>query len=293
MFDISGYKEALSLEEAKSFLKENPDARIIAGGTDLLIEIRDGEHSGAQLLGISRIEEMNRIYKDAEDNVHIGPGVTFTQLEEDEIVGTLFPYLGKAGGTMGGPQIRNVATVGGNLCTGATSADSASMFLCLNAQLKLETADGQRTIPVTEFHQGPGQVDLNPGEILTDIIISRENYEGFGGKYIKFSQRNAMDIATLGCATMVKVKDGRFEELRLAYGVAAPTPVRCPSAEQTAVGLEVNVDSIEKIAAAALNDVKPRDSWRGSKIFREQLVQELAKRAIAKAAAAAGGGQDA
>ena len=288
MFDISGYKEALTIEEAISFLKENPDAKVIAGGTDLLIKLRDGELGGSILMGISRIAELKEVRKDGDGTVHIGPCVTFTRLEEDETVMSLFPYLGKAGGTMGGPQIRNVATIGGNVCNGATSADSASTLCCLNAQLKLESSEGTRIVPITEFYLGPGRVDLKPGELLTDIMITRENYEGFFGKYIKFSQRNAMDIATLGCAVMVKTRDNVFEEVRIAYGVAAPTPVRCPSAEKVAPGLEVTPENIEKIARTTLEDVHPRDSWRGSKAFREHLVQELAIRAMALSAGMGG-----
>lgn len=288
MYDIEKYNEATTVEEALRLLADDPESRPIAAGSDVLIKIREGKLAGAHLVGILKIDELKTISRDEAGAIHIGPLVSFTQMEEDPIIKEHVNYLGEAGGTMGGPQLRNIATVGGNLCNGATSADSASTLLCLNARLTLSSLAGVREVPIGEFYLGPGKVDLKPGELLTDIVIRREDYEGFSGKYTKFAQRKSMDIATIGCALMIRF-DGRvIEELRLGYGVAAPTPVRCPSAEAFAAGLEATEENARKIAQKALDDVSPRDSWRGSKAYREQLIQVLAERAILELA---GGGE--
>ena len=123
--------------------------------------------------------------------------VTFTKAFKDPILRERIPILTQAAISMGGPQIRNIATIGGNVCNGATSADSASSLFALNAQLKVETAKGERMVSIRDFYLGPGKVALKPGEILTEILISPDDYQGFGGHYIKFAMREAMDIATL------------------------------------------------------------------------------------------------
>ena len=189
------------------------------------------------------------------------------------------------------PQLRNVGTIGGNVCNGVTSADSASTLLTLNALLELTGPDGRRTVPLCDFYRGPGKVDLAHGELLTAIRVAKADYEGFGGHYIKYAQRNAMDIATLGCAVHVKLDAEKraVEELRLAFGVAAPTPVRCRAAEQAARGKAVSPELFDAVSEAAAGEVNPRTSWRASRAFRMQLVRELSRRALKQAIIHAGG----
>jgi xanthine dehydrogenase FAD-binding subunit len=280
MYDISKYEEATSVEEALRYLGDDPDSIAIAAGSDVLIKIREGKLAGASLVSIIKIEELKSITLDEKGNIHIGPLVNFTQLEEDAIIKEYINYLGQAGGTMGGPQLRNIASIGGNVCNGATSADSGSTLVCLNAQLELTSEGGQRIVPISEFYLGPGKVDLKPGELLTDIVIRKEDYAGYEGKYTKFAQRKSMDIATIGCAVMIKKSGNKIEDLRLGYGVASPTPVRCPKTEAFAKGLELTEENAKAIGEHALMDVSPRDSWRGSKAYREQLIKVLAERAI-------------
>lgn len=280
MLDISTYYEAESLDDAKRILTSSPNSKIIAGGTDLIIQIRDGALVNVSLIGIGRINELKEVNLCENGDIRIGPMVTFHELEQDCIIKERLPYLGEAGATMGGPQIRNVATIGGNLCNGAVSADSAAMLYCLNAVLILESVKTTRSMPIQDFYLGPGQVDLKTDEILTGIIIREKDYLGYQGRYIKASQRKVMDIAILGCAVSVFCKDGTIRDLRIACTVAAPTPVRCSSAEKMAVGLKVISDNIMKIRDAALTDVTPRDSWRGSKVYRKQLVKVNIQRAL-------------
>lgn len=282
MFDVDRYYEAKTLEDALLYLKENPDAKVVAGGTDVLLRIREGKLSGAHLMGISYIEALKGVSLDEKGDLHIGPMMTFTKIEENETILKLIPILAEAVGSIGGPQIRNVATIGGNVCNGATSADSASSLFCLNAKLKIQTADETKLMPISEFYLGPGKVKLEQNEMLTDIIIEKKDYDGYVGTYKKFAQRNAMDIATIGCAVVLKQTGNIIEDIRIGCGVAAPTPIRCVDAENIGRGMTISAENIDAMAKATISNVRARDSWRGSKTFREHLVYELTKRGTKK-----------
>ncbi|MEX1308332.1 MAG: xanthine dehydrogenase subunit XdhB [Eubacteriales bacterium] len=282
MFDIDKYYEAKTLEDALLYLKANPDAKVIAGGTDVLLRIREGKLAEAHLMGISFIDALKGVSIDKKGDLHIGPMMTFTAIEENETILKYIPILAEAVGSIGGPQIRNVATVGGNVCNGATSADSASSLFCLNAMLKIQTADETKMVPITEFYLGPGRVILEPGEMLTDIIIEKKDYDGYVGTYKKFAQRGAMDIATIGCAVVLKHDGKMIEDIRIGCGVAAPTPIRCTDAENIGRGMAISEQNIDAMAKATISNIRARDSWRGSKTFREHLVYELTKRGTKK-----------
>ena len=282
MYDIEKYKETFSLDEALSYLDKNTDAKIISGGTDVLIRIREGKIKAAHLMGIGRIDSLKKTYKADNGDIHIGPLLTFSLIEKDPLLNKYLPSLVEAASSVGGPQIRNTATVGGNICNGATSADSASVLLTYNARFVIDRYNNRRVVPIDEFYLGPGKVVLEKTEILTDIIISEKDYKNYKGTFRKFSQRESMDIATLGCAVLAEIDNGIFKDIRIAFGVAAPTPVRCPAAEKKASGLKASRENIHKIAQAVLEDIKPRDSWRGSKEFRKHLAEVLTFRGLCK-----------
>lgn len=289
MYNIIGYYEAETVGEATALLAENPNLRIIAGGTDILIKMHGGQIEDAELLSLRKIKSLERIRKAEDGRIIIGAMATFTQVFNDPILREMIPILTEAAISMGGPQIRNIATIGGNVCNGATSADSASSLFALNAQLKLENMNGERLVPICEFYLGPGKVALKPGEILTEILISQEDYEGFGGQYIKFAMREAMDIATLAVAVVCKLQGKTFDEVRIGLGVAGPTPLRCLAAEAYALGKEVSAETVAEIGKLAVNSAKARTSWRASKKYREHLVEELVQRALKIAVVNAGG----
>ena len=144
---------------------------------------------------------------------------------------------------------------------------------------------GWRVVPIEGWYKGVGKVDLQPAELLCRIVIPKENFEGWSGRYIKYAQRNAMDIATLGVSCLVRLSEdkGVCEDVRLAFGVAAPTPIRSHTAEDGVRGLPVD-EAAGKIGDLALQDINPRTSWRASKEFRVQLVKELSGRALLEAA---------
>ena len=227
--------------------------------------------------------------------LRIGSLTSFSHITKDPLIQKYMPVLGEAVDMVGGPQIRNIGTIGGNTCNGVTSADSASTLFAWDAVIELTGPEGIRRIPIQEFYIRAGKVDLRPAEIQTGILLQKESYEGYAGKYIKYAMRNAMDIATLGCSVNVKLTEDkeRLEDVRIAYGVAGPIPLRAQHAEQIGRGKEVTkktIDqTIETISEAVLEDVTPRDSWRASKAFREHISRVLCKRALQEAIVRAGG----
>ncbi|MDD3213936.1 MAG: xanthine dehydrogenase FAD-binding subunit XdhB [Eubacteriales bacterium] len=294
MYDIEKYYQATDVQDAVRALSEDERAVVISGGSDVLIEIREGKLAGCSLVSIHGIEALQGVEQTADGEVIIRSATSFSHIANDPIILKTMPMLAYAVDQVGGPQIRNIGTIGGNVCNGVTSADSASSLWALNATLELTGKDGTRRVPIREFYTGPGKTVRRHDEVLVAIHIAKADYEDFGGCYIKYGKRNAMEIATLGCAAMVKLSDDQksIAELRLAYGVAAPTPMRCVETEAAVKGATINAALFERIAAGAMTEVKPRTSWRASKEFRLQLVSELSKRAVKQAIRNAGGETD-
>ena len=289
MFNFKSYHKANSIKEAIQLLQENPGAKLIAGGTDVLIKLHKGKGSFDHLVDIHDITELNFISQRDNGNLVIGPVTRFTSVSESPLVLEHIPVLSAAICTIGGPQVRNMATIGGNLCNGVPSADSATPLICLNALLTIEGPQGVRQLPLEDFFLGPGKVALDPHEILTAITISRDNYDGYAGHFYKYAMRDAMDIATIGCSAVCKVKDKKLEDLRLAFSTAAPVPIRCKSTEQKTCGRQVSQKLLDDITAAVEKDVQPRDSWRAARDFRLQIITTLARRVVKQAVINAGG----
>ena len=220
-----------------------------------------------------------------DGDIAIGPLTTFRGVTFSDVIRRHIPVLGEAADMAGGPQLRAAGTIGGNVCNGVTSADTASTLMALDAQMHVKGPAGWRVVPISAWYKGVGKVDLGPAELLCRIVIPKGSYEGWTGHYIKYAQRSAMDIATLGVSCLVKLSADKkvCQDVRLAFGVAAPTPIRSAAAEAGAKGLPV-AEAAEKIGALALADVNPRTSWRASKEFRIQLVEELSGRALIEAA---------
>ena len=295
MYDIGKFYQAADVEDAVRALVEDPEAVVISGGSDVLIKIREGKLAGCSLVSIHGIKELEGIRMEEDGTIVIGPATTFSHITNNDIIQKHIPMLGDAVDMAGGPQLRNIGTIGGNVCNGVTSADSASSLCCLDAVLVLKGPDGVREVPISQWYTGPGRTVRNHDEVLTAIRIKKENYQGYGGQYIKYGKRNAMEIATLGCAVSVKLSEDKkhIQDLRLAYGVAAPTPIRCHTTEEAVKGMETGEALAQAVGKGALEEVNPRSSWRASREFRLQLVEELGRRAVKQAVINAGGEWDA
>ena len=280
MFDIKEIKEPKSLEEALKVLASNNNLKIISGGTDVLIKLHHGKFNDAELLSIKNLDTLRDIKVLKDNTISIGSNVTFSDIFRSEVINNNIPILSEAAVSMGGPQIRNMATIGGNICNGAVSADSAPALFSLNAELKLKSLNNERIVKITEFYDGPGKVKIERNEILTEILIKEENYKNKKGRYIKFANRKALDISMVGVALLYDIEDNRFKDLRISLGVASPIPIRCKTAENFAIEKGVTNEVINKVAELAQIDSNPRNSWRGSRDYRLHLISTLIKRIL-------------
>lgn len=286
MYDIETLYEATSVEDACRALAEDPQAIVIAGGTDVLVKVRGGKLAGAHLVSIHNLhDELDGVRLADDGTVEIGPITWFHHVTTSPVIQTTVPTLGEACDTPGGPQLRVSGTIGGNVCNAATSADSASTLFAYGALLDVVSARGKRTIPIEEWYAGPGRSTKERDEVLVKIRIPRDHYEGFTGHYFKYGKRRALEIATMGCCCLVKLAADKstIEDIRLAFGVAAPTPMRATGAEDAVRGLPVK-EAAEKIGELAQAETHPRDSWRASKDFRVQLIGEMSRRSLIEAA---------
>ena len=227
MYDIKALYEAESVEDAVRLLQEHPEAQIIAGGSDVLVQIREGKRAGKELVSIYGIDAMRGVTLDEEGAIRIGSLTSFSHIAASPIIREFIPVLGEAVSLVGGPQIRNIGTIGGNTCNGVTSADSASTLVAWDAVVELTGPEGVRRVPLPEFYIKAGKVDLRPGEIQTAILIPKAAYEGYTGNYIKYAMREAMDIATLGCSVNVSLPTTKRRSGTSGLPTAWPARCRC------------------------------------------------------------------
>ncbi len=291
MYDMLALHEPTSVADAIALLTERPGSSVLAGGSDILVKLRDGKMLGREWVSIQQLDELRQITMGDDGTIRLGPLSCFTAIAEHDIVRTHINSLGEAVSSIGGPQVRNVGTLGGNICNGVPSADSASTCFAWDARIELTGPDGVRVVPIADFYISAGKVDLRPAEILTAVLIDKASYDGCQGAFIKYAMRNAMDIATVNCSVVVRLdQDQRLiEDARIAFGVAAPTPIRAPQGEAALIGQPPTQAVLAAAAKAAIDDTRARDSWRASKAFREHMLATIARRCLHTAVVRAGG----
>ena len=291
MYDIKALYEAESVQDAIRLLQEHPEAQILAGGSDVLVQIREGRRAGAELVSIYMLDELRGVSIDEDENIRIGSLTSFSHITNDPIIQKYINVLGEAVDMVGGPQIRAIGTIGGNTCNGVTSADSASTLMAWDAIVEITGPEGVRRVPIKDFYIKAKVVDLRPAEIQTALLIPKESYDRCFGHYIKYSMRNALDIATTGCSVNVRLSEDKktFERVRVGYGVAAPVPIRAYTAEAFLKGKEINEANIKQFSETVLEDVNPRDSWRAGKALRRHISVVMAERALRESVRLAGG----
>ncbi|MDR2798690.1 MAG: xanthine dehydrogenase FAD-binding subunit XdhB [Treponema sp.] len=291
MYDIEALYEAESVNHAIALLEEHQEARIIAGGSDVLIQIREGRLADSVLVSIQKLNVLRGISLEEDGTIRIGALTSFSQIAQDRLIQKHLGVLAEAVSLIGGPQIRNIGTIGGNTCNGVSSADSAATLMALDAVMEYQGNEGIRQVPIQAHYVGAGKTALNHGELLTAISIPQESYRSCYGHYLKYAMRNAMDIATLGCSVNVRLTEDkqRLERVRIGFGVAGPVPMRSPGAEAAVQGKPISEETLNEAGTVALTDVQPRSSWRASRELRLQLVEELTKRALRCSIRHAGG----
>lgn len=291
MFNFEAIYEAASVNHAVELLKEHPNAIIIAGGSDVLIKIREGRLSECELISIQTINELRGITIKEDATLCIGPIESFSHIAENTLIKQYISVLGDAALTVGGPQIRNIGTIGGNICNGATSADTASTLLAWDVVLELTGLGYVRYVPISEFYIHAGKTNIKNGEILTSILIHKNSYENYNGFYYKYSARNAMDISVCNCSVNVRLSSDKkaVEDVRAAYGAAGPVPLRAYKAENAIRGKKITLELIDEFADTAAKNLEPRSSYRASREFRIHILKELSKKCLKESICRCGG----
>jgi len=291
MYDFNHLYEPSSVSETIAVMQAHPQAKIIAGGSDLLVQLRDGINAGCDFISIYGIDELRGITKEADGTIRIGALTSFSGITRNELIRKYIPVLGAAADTVGGPQIRNIGTIGGNICNGHTGADTAGTLFALDALVEVTGAKGARILPVRDFYRPQGGVDLKPAELLTAVLVPEKCYEGYTGCYYKYAARNAMDVDIIGCSVNVKLSEDKTQirDIRVAFGVLGPVPVRAIEAENLVKGQTVCTAVAEAFAEASVSDIHPRTDFRGTKAFRVHMARESAKRMFIEAVRQAGG----
>lgn len=300
------YLKPETLTEALTLLaKYGEKAKLIAGGTDVIVMIKQKAMAPDVLISLRGIQGLDQIKFNG--SLSIGPMVTHRTIEKSEIIRKNFSALADATDYLGSVQIRNVATISGNICTAAPSADTATPLLVLGTQVKIKSLKEERTVPVEDFFKGPGETVLKPGELVRELLIPKL-LPNTGSAYYKLQRRLALDLPILGvsvllsldkdkvtCSDMLctaspissilhKMEEDKIicKDVRIALGVAAPIPMRAVKAEALLRGEKLSDELLEEVANTASQEAQPRDTIRGEAWYRKDMVKVLVKRMAMK-----------
>lgn len=274
MTDDLDYLAPTTVDEALS-LKAMPGTAWLMGGTDLLPQMRAGRKAPERLVDLKRIPGLHEIHEYADGGLSIGAAVPLADVEIHPSVLDRFPLLAECAKTVGAWPLRQRATLGGNVCNASPAADTAVALLALEAEVKVASTAGCRSIPIREFFLGPGQSALNPGELVTEIVLPGAS-AGFRGSYLRLSRRKGMDLATVG--VLVGKSNGTLPaRWRVALAAVAPTPLRLRAVEELleAKGAAAAGDAAEAAKVAC----RPITDLRGSAEYRREMVGVLVRRA--------------
>ena len=279
------YLKPDSLEEVFTLLKTyGRRATLIAGGTDVMVYMKQGNVSPEVLISLRGLKELQYIRKNGD--YHIGGLTTHRMLEQSELVQTELTALYQGASQVGSPQIRNVGTIGGNICNAAPSADTAGALMIMDAVVVLEGPEGRRSVPITEFFMGPSETVKKDDEVLIEIEIP-ERMGTFGTAYCKHARRKAMNLPIIGVSVGISLsEDDTISDARIALTVAAPTPIRIYQAEAFLRGKPLNAEVLKEAGQIASSPecCSPRDSLRCEGWYREDMVRVLIPRVAQEAA---------
>jgi carbon-monoxide dehydrogenase medium subunit len=279
------YFAPVTLPEALEVLAHRPEAAPLAGGTNILVQVKEGHRSETALLSLTRLPELAQITygDDPAGGLVIGAAVTMKRIASDPWIQGHYPALATAASLIGSVQTRNMATVGGNLCNASPSADTAPPLLAFDAQAVLVSTSGERVVPLAGFFVGPGVTVLRQGELLKELIIPGSAAQ-FGSAYVRHIPRAAMDISVVGVAAAVVLEpDQTIGQARIALGAVAPTPMRALAAESRLAGRQLDDRLLAEAGSAAAGEAQPVDDVRASIAYRRHLVNVLTQEALSRA----------
>lgn len=276
------YLEPESFEEAFALLdKHGDDARAIAGGTSLVIMMRQRLLTPRVVVSLERIPDFGRIAYDPNDGLRIGAGARHRDIERSPVVREHYPLLHETFRKVAQPRIRNMGTIGGNLAAGDPLTDPGASLIALDAEITLTSSRGRRNLSLEEFFVDYYETALQPGELVTDIHVPSVKRPGWS--HIKFTPRSVEDFATVGVAVTLSCKSGSCDDVRLALNSVASTIVRAKRAEEALRGRPINDDSLRETGEIAATEVDPIDDNRGSAEYKRELVKVLVRRAAEEA----------
>jgi CO/xanthine dehydrogenase FAD-binding subunit len=280
------YHRPTTVAEACLLLAREPEAAILAGGTDLMVHLRQPwrERRPPAVVNLKRIPELARVEM-SDRVIRLGALVSLSALEAHPVIGREYPVLPFTARYMGSPAVRNLATVGGNLCNASPAADLSPVLLTLDAEVGIAGPAGERRLALADFFRGPGVTVLGPGELLSWLEIPRK-HATWRVRYERLDVRRAMDIAIVGVALALRLEpDGLVAEARVALGAVAPTPLRVPTAEAALIGERLDEPTIARVAAACQASARPIADVRAGAEYRREMVGALVRRGLGGVAA--------
>lgn len=279
------YHAPRTLDEALQLLAQHREkARVLAGGTDLVLMMTDRVVAPEHVIDIKNLGELTRFEWGADGSLTVGAATPFRTLETDKRVRDTFPGLAESAGEVGSWQIRNLGTIGGNLCTASPSAEIAPILLALDAEAEIAGGKGRRTVPLRQFHTGVRRTVLEPDELLVSVKVPAPQGRA-GSHYIKLKEREKMDIAFVGVASAVELEggDGVVKNARIALGAVAPTPIRAEEAEAKLRGQRLTDELLAEAGRLAAQAAKPISDVRASAEYRREMVDVLTRRTLKQA----------
>jgi carbon-monoxide dehydrogenase medium subunit len=267
--------------------QRGPEAKLLAGGTDLLPQLKNHLLNPAYVVDLSGVRDLRVLEGEARRGFRIGAAVSARELEVHPGVCAAYPALAESGALVGSIQVRNLATIGGNMCNAAPSADMAPPLVALEAEAIIAGPTGRRRVPMGDFFTGVRQTVLGPDELLVEFAVPALPPRS-GGSYMRHTPRRELDIAVVGVASQVTLSDGVCGKARIALAAVAPTPLRATAAEQALEGQPLTPQAITRAAELAVQAARPIDDQRGSAEFRRHLVRVLTRRTLAVALERAG-----
>ena len=277
-----------SVDEALRVLSDRgPEAKLLAGGTDLLPQMKNGLLKPACVIDLSGVARVKALQPDAA-GLRVGAAVPARALERDATTRSTYTALSESAALVGSVQVRNLATLGGNLCNAAPSADMAPPLLALDAEVVIVGMKGERRVPLADFFTGVRRTVLAADEMLVEIVVPAPGLRS-GGNYLRHTPRRELDIAVVGVAAQLTLANGVCSKARIALAAVAPVPLRARQAEQALEGKPVTPEAIERAAELAVGVAKPISDQRGSADYRRHLVRVLTRRTLCTALTRAGG----
>jgi len=277
-----------SIEDCLKLLAERgPEAKLVAGGTDLLPQMKNGLIKPAAVIDLSGVADLRVLRREDGAGLRVGASVAAREIELDPYTRSTYPALAESGALVGSVQIRNLATVGGNLCNAAPSADMAPPLMALEAEAIIAGPRGRRRVPMADFFTGVRRTVLAPDELLVELIVPAPGPRS-GGQYLRHTPRRELDIAVVGVASQITLSDGVCRKARIALAAVAPTPIRATAAERALEGQPLTAQQIARAAQLAVEAARPISDQRGSADFRRHLVGVLTRRTLTTALERAG-----